>query len=111
MEKEVKKQGVFKRIKHRMARGLVMTVLLYAVFLLILIGSNRTNVNADVLILWMLVPAAYLAITAAILAEISWSAGAHFARKKKSEEKVQEMAQEAAQETLSGNEVLTQEGG
>ena len=80
------KPGFFERMKHRVARGLVIAGASYIVFMVILLASNRTNVSADVLVLWMLIPVLYLSIVAALLAESSWSAAVHFSKKAPPEE-------------------------
>jgi hypothetical protein len=75
----------FEKIKHRLARGVVIAGVSYVVFMIILMATNRTNVGADVLLLWMLVPVIYLSLAAAVLAEASWSLAVHYTKKAQQE--------------------------
>jgi hypothetical protein len=86
MEKtqEIEKPGFFAKIKHRLARGLVVTGAFYLIFMIILIATNRTKFDTDVFILWVLVPDIYLSIFAAIIAELSWSASAFIIKREMS---------------------------
>jgi hypothetical protein len=85
---------IFNKIKHRLARGVVIAGISYFVMMIILLATNRTNVGADVLLLWILVPDIYLSIFVAALAEFSWSVATHFARKALLEEKKQPIKEE-----------------
>lgn len=100
MEKtqEIEKPGFFAKFKHRFARGVVIAGVSYVVFMIILLATNRTNVSADLLLLWILVPVFYLSIVSAALVELSWSAAAHFTRKALLEEQNQKKEREAVED-------------